>query len=145
MHQTDFLETKEELKPAFINPTTNERTKIECIRVDGGNDEGPGHLEVQFFWTKRHLERGTIVQLSHANLYIPSTFNGSCMENGKVNHKKLSENLNDAIDVYISRVNGCPCGDIQIHFFKDPESKESQKLRDFFKIYVKGTTKKRLT
>ena len=157
----DFLETKEELKPAFINPTTNERNKIECIRVDGGNDEGPGHLEVQFFWTKRHLEKGTTVQLvttrdagssnknrvelqngclaqGHANLYIPSTLNGSCMENGKVNHKKLSENLNDAIDVCISRVNGCPCGDTQVHLFKGPESKENQKLRDFFKIYVKG-------
>ena len=155
------------MKPAFINPTTNERKKIECIRVDGGNDEGPGHLEVQFFWTKLHLDKGSIVQLvttrdsgssnknrvelqngclaqGHTNLFIPSSLNGSCMDNGKVDYEKLSENLNDAIDVYISRVNGCPCGDAKIHLFKGPESRENQKLRDFFKIYIKGNDREKI-
>ena len=56
----------------------------------------------------------------------------------KVNHEKLTENLNDAIDVNISRVNGCPCGDTQIHLFKGPESKENQNFRNLFKIYSKG-------
>ncbi|CAB4006294.1 Hypothetical predicted protein [Paramuricea clavata] len=32
-------------KPAFINPTTGTRKEIECVRVDGGYDEGPAHLE----------------------------------------------------------------------------------------------------
>ena len=163
----DFLEETDELKSAFINPKTSQRRKIECIRVDGGNDEGPGHLEVQFFWTKRHLEKRTIVQLvttrdagssnrnrvelqngcqaqAHTNLYIPSTLNGSCMVNGKVDNEKLSKNLNDAIDAYVSRVNGCPCGDTQIHLFKGPDSKENQKLRDFFKIYAKGNEEEKM-
>lgn len=34
------------------------------------------------------------------------------MENGKVDNEKLCKNLNDVIDVYISRVDGCLCGDI---------------------------------
>ena len=36
---------------------------VECVRVDGGVDEGPGHEEVQLFWTKRHLEKPTRMQL----------------------------------------------------------------------------------
>ena len=31
---------------------------IDCIRVDGGADEGPSHLEVQFRWTEWHLIGG---------------------------------------------------------------------------------------
>ena len=31
---------------------------IDCIRVDGGADEGPSHLEVQFRWTEWHLIEG---------------------------------------------------------------------------------------
>ena len=31
---------------------------IDCIRVDGGSDEGPSHLEVQFRWTDRYLIEG---------------------------------------------------------------------------------------
>ena len=164
----EFLEQTEAFESIFINQSTDERKKMECIRVDGGNDEGPGHVEVQFFWTKRHMQKETIVQLvttrdagssnrnrvelqngclaqGHTNLYIPSTLNGSCMENGKVDNEKLCKNLNDAIDVYISRVDGCPCGDTQIHLFKGPQSDgdENQKLRDLFKIYIKGSTKEK--
>ncbi len=36
---------------------------VECIRVDGAGDEGPSHLEVQYFWTKRHLEEGSLATL----------------------------------------------------------------------------------
>lgn len=36
---------------------------MEFIRVDGGGDEGPGHLEVQYFWAKRHLKQGSLVTL----------------------------------------------------------------------------------
>lgn len=59
----EFLKEMHELNSAFINPKTNDRKKVECIRVDKGNDEGPGHFEVQIFWTKRHLHKGIIVQL----------------------------------------------------------------------------------
>ena len=31
---------------------------IDCIRVDGGADEGPSHLEVQFRWTEWYLIEG---------------------------------------------------------------------------------------
>ena len=39
------------------NPSLKESLAkdIECIRVDGASDEGPGQEEVQFYWTERHL------------------------------------------------------------------------------------------
>ena len=69
---------------------------IDCIRVDGGADEGPSHLEVQFRWTKWHVKEGReltlvttrnsgascykpvepqngVVDRVHVNLFIPST------------------------------------------------------------------------
>lgn len=71
---------------------------IECIRVDGASDEAPGHEEVQFYWTERHLPMSkacTIVttrhsggsylnkvellngctSVGHSNVFIPSTLN----------------------------------------------------------------------
>ena len=41
------VEKKDSVRPAFINPITQEKKKIECIRVDGGFHEGPPHKEVQ--------------------------------------------------------------------------------------------------
>ena len=37
--------------------------EIECVRVDGGADEGPVHHEVQFIWTERHVVKPTRVTL----------------------------------------------------------------------------------
>ena len=74
---------------------------IECVWVDGTSDEGPGHEEVQFYWTERHLivsKECTIVSArhsggsylnrvellngciskAHSNVFIPSTLNGPC-------------------------------------------------------------------
>lgn len=62
----------------------------------------------------------------------------------KVDHEKQSQNLNDAIDVYISRVSGCLCGDMKINLFKGPESKENQKIREFFKVYAKGNEQEKM-
>ena len=93
---------RSEFEPAFLNHKTDEAKKIECIRVDGAADEGPSHEEVQFWWTARHLEAGKLVtlmnsrssassylnkvelqncvlSLRHANLFIPSTLNGTCI------------------------------------------------------------------
>ena len=42
--------------PAFINPVSDERKEVECAQVDGIYDEGPSHLEVQYWWTLRHFE-----------------------------------------------------------------------------------------
>lgn len=44
---------------AFIDPSTQRPKPIECIRVDGAADEGPSHLEVQYWWTVRHVQRPT--------------------------------------------------------------------------------------
>ena len=50
---------KHELQPAFINLVTGFPKLVDCIRVDGASD-GPGHEEVQFWWTKRHFERSKV-------------------------------------------------------------------------------------
>ncbi len=131
-HFVDLHAIQEEvaIKPAFINPETKQQKKIECIRVDSGCDEGPSHIEVQYWWTWRHLETRTTatlvtsrnsgasfrnrvelqngcLALGHANLFIPSTLNGSCLtQSGGVNEDILRKNLDSAIDAYISRVDG---------------------------------------
>lgn len=136
------VEKKDSVRPAFINPITQEKKKIECIRVDGGFHEGPPHKEVQYWWTRRHLEVETVVTLvssrnsgasfrnrvelqngclalGHANLFIPSTLNGSCLtSSGGVDQNMLRKNLESAIDVYISRVDGAPCASTEIIFTK---------------------------
>lgn len=71
-------------------------------------DEGPSHAEVQFWWTKRHVEHPTYsiilttrssgssfmnrvelqngcMAVAHANLFIPSNLNGS----SELDNKKL--------------------------------------------------------
>ena len=45
----DKLASAPELKPAFLNPHIGKPKSIACIRVDGAGDEGPGHLEVQYW------------------------------------------------------------------------------------------------
>ena len=45
----ELLETKEELKPIFVNLQTGLSKSIEPVRVDGAADEGPSHEEVQFW------------------------------------------------------------------------------------------------
>ncbi len=104
----------------------------ECECVDGAADEGPNHEEVQFWWTARHIAKSrqvTLVttrssgslylnrvelqngclSLGHASTFIPSTLAGSCIDplTGTVDAGKLRHNLDLAVDVYISRVNGC--------------------------------------
>lgn len=48
----DVLEEREELKQAFMNPSSGKLKNIECIRVDH-----PSHDEVQFWWALHHLKR----------------------------------------------------------------------------------------
>jgi hypothetical protein len=43
---------------------------IDRIRVDGGVDEGPSHIEVQFLWTERHLNKGKVCTM------VTSRFSG---------------------------------------------------------------------
>ena len=158
----EMLSKKDELKPAFIDPMTNQLKKVQFIRVDGGHDEGPSHCEVQYWWTVWHLKTDAIatiitcrnsgasfrnrvelqngcLSLAHTNLFIPSTLNGSCLEgDGKINHEKMQENLSSAIEIYISRVSGAPCGSAQIELYRGANSTEHQKENDLVKIFLKG-------
>lgn len=161
----EMLEESAELKSAFINPLTNQRKLIECIGVDGAADEGLSHEEVQFVWTARHIVKATQVTLvtarnsgssylnrvelqngclalAHANLFIPSTLGGTCTESGKVNKEKYKENMELATEVYINRVNGCPCGDTVIHLFKGADSSQQQENRQYILQYLKGSKKR---
>lgn len=110
----EMLEGTTEVAPAFLNPVTEQRKQIECIRVDGACDEGPSHEEVQFFWTQRHVNKrysATVVTscssgssflnrvelqngclaLGLANLFIPSTLCGSNIDptTGKIHRESL--------------------------------------------------------
>ena len=43
---------------------------IDCIRVDGGVDEGPSHVEVQFIWAERHFNKDKVCTI------VTSRFSG---------------------------------------------------------------------
>ena len=162
-HAADLsmLENKESVKAAFMHPLDEQAKMIDCIGVDGAMDEGPGHMEVQFWWTLRHYERPTIativttrnsgasylnrvelqngcLALAHANLFIPSNLNGSCFnpETGKLDQERLQRNMGQAT---VSRCNGAPCGDARINLFKGADSAANQELRKDILIYLKGT------
>ena len=121
--------------------------------MDGAGDEGPSHVEVQFYWTKHHIMQQKVamlvttrssgssylnrvelqngcLSLGYANLFIPSTLNGSCIDlnNGEINLQKLKVNLSNAIDVYIDRVDGCPCGSTAIKLYRGIDA--AQELED---------------
>lgn len=97
---------------------------------------------MQFWWTKRHLERPNHVTLvttrnsgssflnrvelqngclavAQANLFIPSNLNGECFDpdTGKVDKERLKTNMSQATQIYIDRVNGAPCGKTKIQLF----------------------------
>ena len=64
-HYSDLnmLSTLTEFEPSFTNNAFKRPKDKECVRVDGAADEGPSHLEVQFWWTRRHLEQMKAVTL----------------------------------------------------------------------------------
>ena len=140
-----MLQKQPELQVAFG------KKRIECIRVDGAGDEGPLHVEVQFWWTRRHFETPTHVTLvttrnsgasylnrvesqngcltvAHANLFIPSNLNGSCFDpsTGKVDQERLEANLSLATQIYIDRVNNAPCGTTNIRLYHHKKNKLSR-------------------
>ena len=145
-----------------------EGKKIECIRVDGAMDENPSLAEVQFQWTERHLQQGTLctmvsarysggsylnkvelqngcLAIGHSNLFVPSTIHGSNMDaDGKLCHDMLKKNLNAATDVYINTVNGAPCFGTQIHLVKgatDNVSDMYQERRPRLLTFLRGSKK----
>jgi len=157
------------LHPVFYNLSTNLLKSIECIRVDGACDEGPSHEEVQFYWTAHHyttekiltlvttrssgssylnrveLQNGCL-SLGYANTFIPSTLKGSCInvETSMLDKDKLKENLDVAIDAYISRVDGSPCGDTIIQLHKGAKDSEQVKCRSNLLTFLKGSNKAKL-
>ena len=100
-HYSDLLLLSqiECLRPVFLRQTGQPK-EVDCIRVDGATDEGPGHEVVQFWWTKWHINQAKIatllttrcsgssylnkvelqngcLSLGHSNTFIPSTLAGS--------------------------------------------------------------------
>ena len=166
-HAADFkmLQLQSKLQPAFLHPDTGESKQILCVRVDGACDEGPGHEEVQYWWTLEHLQMERLATLvtarssgssyrnkvelqngcmtrGHSNLFIPSTLAGCCMEAGKVNEEILTQNLELAIQIYIERVDQSPCGESVIHLFRGADtSSDYQQKRDYLRIFLKGSKK----
>ena len=154
---------------AYLNNLTSfvevkplmEGRKIECIRVDGAMDENPSLAEVQFHWTERHQQQGTIctmvsarysggsylnkvelqngcLAIGHSNLFIPSTIHGSNMDaDRKLRMEMLKKNLESATDVYINTVNGTAYFGTQIHLVKgnvnNMLSRTTTEASDFFK------------
>lgn len=57
---------------------------------------------------------------------------------GKLGEDKLKDNLSDAIDVYISRVNKCSCGDTVINLYKGTNNSTNQNMREMVKVFFKG-------
>ena len=109
-----MLEKVTELLPVF-HKSDGSPKDIECIRVDGGTDEGPSHAEVQFLWTERHFLKPTKVTLvttrssgdsflnrvelqngclarGHSNLFIPSTLAGApYSEQGNLTRRNIGK------------------------------------------------------
>ena len=161
-HATDLkMLVQKELRSAFLNPDTHTLKQITCVRVDGSADEGPSHLEVQFWWAEYHLDQGNFITLvstrssgasylnrvelqngclakAHANLFIPLTLNGSCCNSesgGTIDEAKLKENLESAMEVYINRCDGCSCGDAVINLYKEADSTEWQDYRPLLNFF----------
>ena len=163
----EMLSGLPELQPAFTTSSGLPK-RIECVRVDGATDEGPGHDEVRFWWAARHLKHGKLVtlvssrssgssylnrvelqngclSLAHANLFIPSTLAGSSFSpaTGVVDMERVRKNLDLATDVYINRCNNCPCGETIIHLYKGADSASLQEKRKHLLVFLKGSKKKK--
>ena len=69
--------------------------------------------EAAIYLNRVELQNGCL-SLAHANLFIPSTLNGSCCSGGDIDKEKLTQNLMSAAEVYIQRCNNVPCGDTEI-------------------------------
>ena len=61
-----------------------------------------------------------------------------------LDNDKLKENLDVAIDAYISRVDGTPCGDTVIHLHKGAIDSEQVKYRSNLLTFLKGSNKAKL-
>ena len=55
-----------------------------------------------------------------------------------MNKEVLKRNLNSAIDLYISRVDGAPCASTQIHLIKGADNTTYQDENELLKVFLKG-------
>ena len=83
-HAADLkmLLRKDELQLEFINSDTGLLKSITCVRVDGASDEGPSHLEVQFWWSEHHLSEGNYITLLTSRSSGSSYLNRVELQNG---------------------------------------------------------------
>lgn len=90
------------------------------------------------------LQNGCL-SLGHASTFIPSTLTGTCVdpETGKINEDKLSNNMELAIDAYISRVNGTPCRTTAIQLFIGVTNSSHVRNRESLLIFLKGSKKEK--
>ena len=168
-HAADLEMTQQcdEFLCIFYNRDTETLKEIGCIRADNGHDEAPCFEEIQFWWAKRHLEKPTRVQLvtsrhsggsnlnrvelqngcevkAHSDLFIPSTLNGTNTDDsGKIDEQKLKENINDTIEVYISRIDKAPMGDTVIRLQKGTDNHEYQLFNKHMKTFLNGKKKQK--
>ena len=131
--ELNMLSEQAELKTMFFDHEGCPKI-IDCICMDGASDEGPSHVEVQYWWAERHLfepKSVTLVttrssgssylnrvelqngclSLAHSNLFLSSTIHLSPMssDTAKLDNDFLCKNLSTAIDVIIQRCDGAPC------------------------------------
>ena len=163
MADLQMLEHKEELS-SVIKDLNGKTKSTWFVRVDGAGDEGPSHKEVEFLWTEKHLNQNHhftcvttrhsggsylnpvelmngCLAVAHSNLYIPSTLGGQVHNAQGLDEDQLKRNLDLATDVYISRVQGAPCGDANIQLEKgtcDTEAKELLERRNSLLIFLSG-------
>ena len=78
-HPADLYSLKEKPENGCV---FSREDRHDCIRVDGGADEGPSHLEVQFRWTEWHLIEGREFTLVTTRNCDASCFNLVELQNG---------------------------------------------------------------
>ena len=152
MADINMLGKDVELSHVFKLPNGNTKD-IWCVRVDGAGDEGPSHKEVAFLWAEKHLKEENLLTcittrhsggsylnevelmngclaVAHSNLYILSTIGGPVNDANGFNENQLKTNLDLAADVYISRVQGAPCGEANIKLVKGASSDQARNIVD---------------
>ena len=154
MADLQMIKDKEELYSVFQLPDGSSKSAW-CVRVDGAGDEGPGHKEVAFLWAEKHLMENHLggsylnavelmngcLAVAHSNLFIPSTLGGAVNTATGFDETQLIQNLDLASDVYISRVQGAPCGEAKIQLFKeacDEAAKALVDIRNLLLVYLSG-------
>ena len=59
------------------------------------------------------------------------------MDSVKVNEEILCENMDAAIDVYVSHIDKSPCARTEIHLMKGAKGEDAQKEREILLMFFK--------